>query len=146
MSDEKRRALARLAGDGDLEAARHLVALLEREQDKPVHKLEIGRRTPFTFTNRGFALYNFLDRYGMKCSMQDSSIATEDCFWLGIDDPEPRILVRGKGWQDVPVPDNAFWVSRMHVNRRLARQLYTWIGRFLRHGTVTPRKERERGR
>ena len=33
MSDQDRRALARLAGDGDLLAARRLVALLEREQN-----------------------------------------------------------------------------------------------------------------
>lgn len=35
MSDERRRELARAAGDGDLDAARDLVHTLEREGQKP---------------------------------------------------------------------------------------------------------------
>jgi hypothetical protein len=39
-----------------------------------------------TTTARGFALYEFTDRYGKPCSLQRSSIATESCIWLGVDD------------------------------------------------------------
>jgi hypothetical protein len=35
-------------------------------------------------TERGFVIYNFTDRYGFPCSLQRSSIATEDCIWLGV--------------------------------------------------------------
>lgn len=36
-------------------------------------------------TSRGFDVYEFLDRYDNECSLQKSSIATEDCIWLGTD-------------------------------------------------------------
>lgn len=39
-----------------------------------------------TFTERGFAVAEFIDRYGFACSIQKSSIATEDCIWLGVND------------------------------------------------------------
>jgi hypothetical protein len=35
-------------------------------------------------TNRGFAIAEFIDRYGEKCSIQKSSLATENCIWLGV--------------------------------------------------------------
>ena len=40
-----------------------------------------------TETNRGFKIGGFTDRYGETCSLQESSIATEGCIWLGIDNP-----------------------------------------------------------
>ena len=41
-----------------------------------------------TTTERGFALYEFRDRYNRECSLQRSSIATEDCIWLGVHEGE----------------------------------------------------------
>jgi len=35
------------------------------------------------FTNRGFVRYEFDDRYGEPCSLQESSLAFEDAIWLG---------------------------------------------------------------
>ena len=37
------------------------------------------------FTQRGFPYISFKDFYGERCSLQKSSIATEDCVWLGVD-------------------------------------------------------------
>jgi hypothetical protein len=37
-------------------------------------------------TERGFGVGTFEDRYGAPCSIQESSIATESCIWLGVDD------------------------------------------------------------
>jgi hypothetical protein len=34
-------------------------------------------------TNRGFALVEFTDRNGQACTLQKSSLADEDCVWLG---------------------------------------------------------------
>lgn len=35
-------------------------------------------------TERGFGIYaNFVDRYGYRFSVQESSIATEPCVWIG---------------------------------------------------------------
>ena len=35
--------------------------------------------------DRGFLKGKFKDRYGEDCSIQKSSLATEDCIWLGCD-------------------------------------------------------------
>ena len=36
-------------------------------------------------TARGFRGFAFADSYGAVCSLQESSIATESCVWLGLD-------------------------------------------------------------
>jgi len=41
-----------------------------------------------TKTNRGFAVVEFIDRYGVPSSIQKSSLATEDAIWFGIDGPD----------------------------------------------------------
>ena len=38
-----------------------------------------------TITGRGFGLFQFRDKYGQECSLQDSSLATESAIWLGVD-------------------------------------------------------------
>lgn len=38
-----------------------------------------------TTTARGFAILRFADRCGAPCSLQKSSLAGEDCIWLGRD-------------------------------------------------------------
>jgi hypothetical protein len=42
-------------------------------------------RLDFNRTERGFLRADFADRYGAKCSIQQSSLATEDAIWLGCD-------------------------------------------------------------
>ena len=63
-------------------------------------------------TNRGFALHEFTDRNGVKCSVQKSSIATEDCIWLGCNEIGLRRFEPGKGWSDVPLQqDHPFGIT-----------------------------------
>ena len=38
-------------------------------------------------TQRGFPTAAFTDRYGSECSIQESSLATDRCIWLGVDEP-----------------------------------------------------------
>lgn len=40
------------------------------------------------YTSRGFPYKEFTDRYGATCSMQMSSIATEPCLWLGVNEEQ----------------------------------------------------------
>jgi hypothetical protein len=37
----------------------------------------------FKYTVRGFARYDFKDLYGNACSLQESSLATDNAIWLG---------------------------------------------------------------
>ena len=37
----------------------------------------------FKVTDRGFRWLEFKDHYGSECAIYESSLATEDCIWLG---------------------------------------------------------------
>lgn len=94
-----------------------------------------------TTTNRGFELYEFTDYYGSKCSLQKSSVATEDCIWLGIDDPEPEILAskvmkNGTGWIKYPIPEDVQIRTRMHLSREEAKQLLPILQSFVETGEI----------
>lgn len=66
-------------------------------------------------TDRGFKRAEFKDEYGEDCSIQESSLATNPCIWLGVD------LV-----QDKP--------ARMHVSRALAKKLIPHLQKFVETG------------
>jgi hypothetical protein len=68
-------------------------------------------------TERGFALGTFQDRYGAACSIQKSSLATEDAIWLGVD------LEDGKG--------------RMHLTQDGLNKLLPILQRFVETGELT---------
>lgn len=47
-----------------------------------------------SFTSRGFGVYaDFTDRYGNNFTVQQSSLATEDCVWVGGADPRGHLTV-----------------------------------------------------
>ena len=62
-------------------------------------------------TQRGFRYIRFDDRYGSKCSLQESSLATEHCIWLGVNG-----------------------VSRMHLTQDMALDLLPLLHYFVDTG------------
>lgn len=70
-----------------------------------------------TRNNRGFERLDFKDRYAVDCSIQQSSLATEQALWLGVDDIYPANF-------DSPY-------GRMHLNvdqvKRLIEELQYWV-------------------
>lgn len=60
----------------------------------------------FIKTDRGFTRINFLDLYDIKCSLQESSLATDNAIWLGVNE------------------------NRMHLNKKmvgkLIKKLFLW--------------------
>jgi hypothetical protein len=92
-------------------------------------------------TNRGFDLIEFEDLYDMKCSIQKSSLATDDAIWFGIDDIEPKIMAKdtpegGVGWVPYPIPDNVYISSRMHLTRDQVKELLPILKHFVKTGEV----------
>jgi hypothetical protein len=92
-------------------------------------------------TTRGFDITNFIDRYGEKCSLQKSSLATEDCIWLGIDDPKPlimasKIIEGGTGWAKYPLPDDVHVTSRMHLTQNQVKELLPFLTKFAETGEL----------
>jgi len=98
-------------------------------------------------TNRGFALGEFTDRNGAKCSIQKSSLATEHAIWLGIDDADPQIMVSDAHKLGIPTPSNNGWVkydipkevllnTRMHLTIKQAKALLPILQKFVETGEL----------
>lgn len=87
-----------------------------------------------TVTGRGFPLISFEDHYGETCSLQISSLAEQHCCWLGIDAPRVQLLVEGKGWQSVPLPQGALIGGRMHLTQDQVRALLPHLQAFAESG------------
>lgn len=89
-----------------------------------------------TKTNRGFALIKFTDRYGAACSLQESSLATEHAIWFGCDEADPQVMVPGKGWVPVPLPEDTLCNTRMHLSQADVAELLPYLQKFVETGEL----------
>lgn len=98
--------------------------------------IEIGE------TQRGFSKLEFTDRNGVRCSLQQSSLASEDCIWLGCNDLGLKRFEAGKGWQDVELenvhPGGPYHSAntRMHLTREQVAELLPHLQRFAYTGEL----------
>ena len=63
-------------------------------------------------TERGSSILVFEDRDGVECSLQSSSIATEECIWLGVNE------------------------NRMHLNQKQVKRLLPHLKNFVETGDI----------
>ncbi len=104
-----------------------------------------------TTTKRGFDVIEFKDFYKEECSLQKSSLATEDAIWLGVDDPKPQIMCsdaiklgirkrketeEDNGWCDFKIPDEVLISTRMHLNRKQVAKLLPYLIGFVLKGEL----------
>lgn len=109
-----------------------------------------------TVTQRGFGKLLFSDYYDKKCSMQLSSLASDECIWLGIENAEPKIMSMDAirlglikesdapknpygepcGWIDYPIPQEVLLTTRMHLSREQAKQLGLQLLKFAFSGSI----------
>ncbi len=106
-------------------------------------------------TNRFFRIGTFKDRYGTACSIQESSLATEDCVWLGVDDADPKIMAvdaiklgmdtKGQttGWVPYPLPEEVGCSTRMHLTKPMAEELILVLSHFVKTGYLPQPSEAE---
>lgn len=92
-------------------------------------------------TSRGFALIEFLDRYESPCSLQKSSLATEDAIWLGVDNADPKIMASqtaegGTGWVKYHIPAEVSLTTRMHLTRKQVAKLLPHLQKFVETGEI----------
>ena len=103
-------------------------------------------------TKRGFALFEGTDLYGSKYSLQKSSLATQDAIWLGIDDADPKIMCsdarklglrewkenmeENNGWCKFDIPKEVLLDTRMHLNRKQAKELIAKLQVFVDTGEL----------
>lgn len=86
-------------------------------------------------TDRGFVILQFKDSYDEVCDIQRSSIADDDCVWVGIHDPHPQILASkvksgGTGWIDYNIPSDVLITHRMLLSRKLSITLALKLLKF----------------
>lgn len=72
-------------------------------------------------TERGFARVDFEDANGECCSIQKSSVATDDLIWLG----------RNEG-----LHFDGSCLSRMHLTRAQVKKLLPLLKRFVKTGEL----------
>lgn len=73
--------------------------------------------------DRGFLKGKFKDRYGEDCSIQKSSLATEDCIWLGCDHETVDKQGRPCG-------------ARMHLTQEMVADLLPMLQHFVETGEL----------
>lgn len=73
--------------------------------------------------DRSFLGGSFIDRSGESCSIQESSLATEACLWLGQDNPTYDRVGR-------------FCGCRMHLTQQMAAELIPLLQRFVETGEL----------
>lgn len=74
-----------------------------------------------TKTERGFYRADFIDRYGADCSIQESSLAGEDCIWLGMNSGTHHHVTNE-------------CLARMHLTQKMAKQLIPLLQKFVDTG------------
>lgn len=94
-------------------------------------------------TGRGFDLVTFRDRYGEICSLQKSSLATENCIWFGVNEPKVTALAKDVygsgevGWVTISIPEYAHLSGRMHLTQEQVRELLPYLIKFAETGELT---------
>jgi Leu/Phe-tRNA-protein transferase len=103
-------------------------------------------------TNRGFVYQKFVDTYGEVCSIQKSSSTNKQCIWLGIENATPKIMANDalklgmydllndkdeiSGWVDYPFPKEVFISTRMHIDRKMAKEIGETLLKFADTGEL----------
>jgi hypothetical protein len=87
-------------------------------------------------TPRGFSRIEFTDRYGIQCSLQESSLATEAAIWFGVNNANPQVCIPGKGWTPVPLPEGTVCTDRMHLTQDMVRELLPLLQQFAETGEL----------
>jgi len=99
-------------------------------------------------TDRGFDYNEFTDRYGDKCSLQKSSLASEDAIWLGIKDANPQLMASDAiklgletngetcGWVPYQIPEEVLLSTRMHLTQDMVKELLPVLERFVETGEL----------
>ena len=92
-------------------------------------------------TERGFEYESFEDYNGVECSIQKSSIATEDCIWLGANDIGLKHFKAYEGWTDVKfvntIEEHYVANNRMHLSRKHVEKLLPILQKFVETGELS---------
>jgi len=97
-------------------------------------------------TQRGFDVLEFQDRNYTECTLQKSSLATEDCIWLGADKIGLKEFVANRiplSWTEFPEVDEHSMEhhysanTRMHLTREQVKELLPFLIKFVETGELS---------
>lgn len=114
--------------------------------EPPEHAVEesfFKRKT----TDRGFSLLEFEDLYGVRCSIKASSLADAAAIWVGVDDPDPKIMAtdahkigiltdKNCGWIPYSLPEQVMVNTHMHLTQDQVRQVLPALQHFAETGDL----------
>lgn len=94
--------------------------------------------------DRGFYIAKWTDSYGVKCSIQESSLAAEEGhIWIGCDEIGLKKFTPygNPAWRDVPLENDPHGVhhsanTRMHLSQSMVRDLLPLLQYFAEHGDL----------
>ena len=89
-------------------------------------------------TLRGFNYTKFKDQYGLECSLQKSSNASENCIWFGINKPKLTVFENkdmGK-YIITEMPETFMVDSRMHLTQDQVKELLPFLTKFAKTGNL----------
>ncbi len=96
-----------------------------------------------TPTLRGFSLYEFVDGNNThtECSIQKSSVATQDMIWLGCNEIGLKKFTPGKGWEDIDLCEDNEVIyqanTRMHLTQEQVKELLPLLQKFVDTGELS---------
>ena len=98
-------------------------------------------------TSRGFNVTEFTDCYDAKCSIKNSSLATEDAIWFGINKAQPMIMAskakklglktnENTGWIPYPIPEEVLISTHMHLTDKMVEDILPSLIEFCITGDI----------
>lgn len=87
---------------------------------------------------RGFKNGKFIDLYGEECSIQISSLATDEAIWIGIDKQYLVVFEdenMGK-YIETTLPKNWRVNTKMHLSREQVANLLYHLQKFVETGEI----------
>jgi len=96
-------------------------------------------------TERGFDFSLFKDRNGIECTIQKSSLATEDCIWFGarkiglkefVADRQPSAWVNKDDVDEHSLEHHYVANNRMHLTREQVAELIPVLQKFVDTGEL----------
>lgn len=85
-------------------------------------------------TDRGFKKIQFLDSWGVGCSLKESDAGDRPKIWLGVNKPEVRYLTPGIGWREYRLPEHFTIHSHMELTQDDVKLLLPHLHRFVDTG------------
>jgi hypothetical protein len=87
-------------------------------------------------TQRGWNIRGFQDMYGSDCSIQDSSLATDDAIWFGVDDGGHFNMKTPAEQWNPEVHGRRATGGRMHLSRGQVSALLPLLEHFVKYGML----------